>query len=77
MHNVIPIHQHQKQTDTVETLRALLAHAKAGRIGGVVVAWRCSDGKHGGMATGLYATDPIAGLGACSKLWAQINDMSN
>jgi hypothetical protein len=63
--------------DTVKLLRALLAHARAGRITGTVIAWRCRDGKFSGMTSGIYATDTIAALGAASKLWSQINDASS
>lgn len=74
--NVVPIRKSDTHTqgDTVRTLRALLAHARAGRISGLVVAWRCIDGKYASMATGVYAEDHIAALGAASKLWSTIND---
>lgn len=75
MNNVVKLEQYRAR-GTIETLEALLAGAKQGRITGLAVAWRCRSGAHGGATAGDYQRDPIAALGAVSKLWAQVNQIS-
>jgi hypothetical protein len=63
----------RRDLSTVEALQALLAHAKAGRITGVCIAWRSSTGGFDAVTTGVYQDNPIEALGAASRLWAKIN----
>lgn len=57
-----------RAAETIRTLKALLAHAKAGHITGLAVAWKCSNGLHDGAYTGEYERDPVAGMGALTGL---------
>lgn len=75
MSNVVRMETYRAR-NTIETLEALLLSAKQGRITGLAIAWKCRNGHHGGATAGEYQADPISALGAVSKLWGQVNALT-
>lgn len=76
MSNVARLDEYRSR-DTMEALKALVEGVEQGKITGLVIGWKTIGGRYGNAATGAYADDPIAALGAASKLWGYINSITN